>query len=55
MTEAVLEMLTPWERGLLTFDHRGALLRLSHGVRTRCPRGCGLARSFHVLPLPRWG
>ena len=49
MNEAVLEMLTPWERGLLTFDHRGALLRLSHGVRTRRLGGCALARSFHVL------
>jgi hypothetical protein len=53
VTQAVLDMLTPWERGLLTFDHRGALLRLSHGVRTRRLQGCPLARSFLVIPASR--
>lgn len=53
MNEAVLEMLTPWERSLLTFDHRGALLRLSHGVRTRRHDAHALARSFLVVPARR--
>ena len=50
MNPLVFEMLTEYERSMLTFDHRGALLRLSHGVRTRRLAGCALARSFRVLP-----
>ena len=52
MTALVYEMLTDGERALLTFDHRGALMWLSHGVRTRRLRGCPLARSFLVLSSP---
>jgi hypothetical protein len=49
MNPVVFEMLTDYERSMLTFDHRGALMRLSHGVRTRRPASCALARSFLVL------
>ena len=53
MNPAVFDMLTEYERSMLTFDHRGALMRLSHGVRTRRSASCALARSFRVLPTPR--
>jgi hypothetical protein len=45
----VYEVLTERERALLTFDHRGALLRLSHGVRIRRREDPDLERSFWVL------
>ena len=50
MNPVVYEMLTEYERSMLTFDHRGALMRLSHGVRTRRLAGCALERSFLVIP-----
>jgi len=46
-------MLTESERSMLTFDHRGALMRLSHGVRTRRQIGSPLARGFVVVPASR--
>ena len=53
MNPVVFAMLTEYERSMLTFDHFGALMRLSHGVRTRSGSTCSLARSFLVLPARR--